>query len=348
MVGGEQSDDSKLVLAKNADDPALNFQVVRGNHDGSHLRICRLETYLAGAFAIEALKRCFFAADQRHDDVTGISNLGLLANDEVPIHDVIFDHGAAFDLQNKGIAATSEITQRNGLAFFSSFQRAPRRDPSHQWKLLHLAIVYLILDRLRQLDDFDGAALIVTAANEAFFLERGDVLVHGGQRSELEALANFFEAGCVAVFGLERHEVIENFFLPFGECHAPPPLAKDSHRHFRRKESERQARFSFRVTFTTGLPQCFEFESISVPFMDTRPVPSASVPIASALAILASVSGRIGIVFCSSVSFDSIACTHAVPSGSVSTGCTSLIAHGAASKCRQAQHPGLDLRRNSR
>src|SRR5216684_4804991 len=239
MVGGEQPDDSKLVLAKNADDPALNFQVVRGNHDGSHFRICRLETYLAGAFAIEALQRCFFAADQRHDNVTGIGNLGLLANDIVPVHDVIFDHGAAFDLQHKGIAATSEIAERNRLALFNSFQRAPRRDPSHQWKLLHLAIVYLILDRLRQLDNLDGAALIVAAANEAFFLERGDVFVHGGQRSELEALADFFETWRVAVLGLKRHEVIENFFLPFGERHAPPPLAEDFHRHFRRKESER-------------------------------------------------------------------------------------------------------------
>src|ERR1700737_2266025 len=252
MVGGEQSDDSKLVLAEGADDPALNFQVVRGDHDGSHFRICRLETYLAGGFAIEALKRCFFAANQGDDDVSGIGDLGLLANDIVPVHDVIFDHGTSFDLQDKGIAATREISQRNRLAFFNSFQRAPRRDPSHQWKLLHLAIVYLILDRLWQLDDLDREALIVTAANEAFFLERGDVLVHGGQRSELEALANFFEAGCVAVFGLKRHEVIENFFLPFGECHAPPPLAKDSHRHFRRKESERQARFRFALLSPHG------------------------------------------------------------------------------------------------
>src|SRR6266849_11224210 len=157
MVGGEQPDDSKLVLAKNADDPALNFQVVRGNHDGSHFRICRLETYLAGAFAIEALERCFFPADQRHYDVTGIGDLGLLANDKIPVQDVIFDHGAAFDLQNKGIAATREIAQRNRLAFFNSLQRTPRRDPSHKRKLLHLAIADLILYRLWQLDDLNGA-----------------------------------------------------------------------------------------------------------------------------------------------------------------------------------------------
>src|SRR5260370_15106066 len=45
------------------------------------------------------------------------------------------------------------------------------------------------------------------------------------------------------MFGLKRHEVIENFFLPFGQSHVPPPLAKEIHSHFRRKESERQAKF---------------------------------------------------------------------------------------------------------
>src|SRR6267142_2064289 len=227
MAGGDdQSNDQALVLAEYSDDPTLNFQVVRGHHDRSHFGICRLQAYLAGAFAIEALERRFFAANQRNDDIPGIGDLGLLANDIVPVHDVIFDHGAAFDLQNKGIAATSEIAQRNRLAFLNSFQRAPRRDPSHQWKLLHLAIVYLILDRLRQLDNLDGTALIVAAANEAFFLESGNVLVHGGQRSELEAFANFFETWRVAVFGLKRHEVIENFFLPFGQSHVRASLLR--------------------------------------------------------------------------------------------------------------------------
>jgi len=44
-----------------------------------------------------------------------------------------------------------------------------------------------------------------------------------------------------------------------------PPLAKDFHRHFRRKESERQACFSFRVTFT-GLVALLA--AFFVPFSD--------------------------------------------------------------------------------
>src|SRR5467141_280062 len=166
--GGARTDDSALVFAKDADDAALNLDVVRGHHDGGHFGICRLETDLAGAFAIEALERCFFAADQRHDDVTGIGHLGLLANDKIPVHDVIFDHGAAFDLQNKGIAATREIAQRNRHPLFNRFQWAPCLESSHPWKLVHPPIVGLILDRLWQLDDLNGAALIVAAANKPF------------------------------------------------------------------------------------------------------------------------------------------------------------------------------------
>ncbi len=106
MVGGEkQSHDSDLIFAQDADDATLNFYVVGRQQDGSHFGIRRLQTYLAGSFAIEALESCFLAADQRHDDIAGVGNLGLLAYNEVAVHDVIFDHGRAFDLQHKGIAA---------------------------------------------------------------------------------------------------------------------------------------------------------------------------------------------------------------------------------------------------
>ena len=132
---------------------------------------------------------------------------------------MIFNHGSALDLQDKRIAAAREIAQRNRFALFHGLQRTSRRDSSYQRKLLHLAVDDLFLDRLRQLDDLDGAALIVTAANEALLLERSDVLVHGGQGSEFQALADFFKAWRVAVLGLKRYKVVENFFLPFGQSH---------------------------------------------------------------------------------------------------------------------------------
>src|SRR5947209_17202604 len=93
-----ETNNSELVLAEDADDTPLNLDVVRGHHDGRHFRICRLQSNLAGAFAIEALQSCFFAPNQRHHDVTGIGNLGLFADDEIAVHDVILDHRSALDL----------------------------------------------------------------------------------------------------------------------------------------------------------------------------------------------------------------------------------------------------------
>src|SRR6266849_3884140 len=112
----ERSETPELVFAKDADDAALNLYIVRSHHNRSQFGICRLQAYLAGTFAIEALERCFLASDQSHNDVPGIGHLGVLANNKVPIHNVIFNHGCAFDLQDKGIAATREVAQRNRLA----------------------------------------------------------------------------------------------------------------------------------------------------------------------------------------------------------------------------------------
>src|SRR2546426_7427219 len=111
MACGKNLDNSELILAKDADHTTLNLHVVRGHHDGSHFRVCRLQANLAGPLAKEALQSCFLAANQRHHDVTGIGNLGLFAHDEISVHDVILDHGGAFDLEDEGIPATREIAQ---------------------------------------------------------------------------------------------------------------------------------------------------------------------------------------------------------------------------------------------
>src|SRR6266852_3556874 len=296
----KQAGDSELVFAKDADDTALNFDVVGGHHDGSHVGICRLQTNLTGAFAIEALEGCFFA-DQRHDDVARIGDLGLLAHHEVAVHDVIVVHGSAFDLQDKRIAATREIAQRYRLALFHGLQRTSRRDPSHQGKFLHLAIGYLLLDRLRQLDNLDGAALIVTAANEAFFLKRGDVFVHGGQGGELKALANFFKAWRVAMLGLKRDEVIENFLLPFGQSHVHLRLQVFSIGTLGEKKAnvKRVFRFALLSPPHSAVPLEMIYRH-SVGNLNKR---SASVTAAAVVAIL---SGLLLLMVCSIVFFGSL------------------------------------------
>src|SRR5260370_33234313 len=91
MIAGlaESLNNSLLVFTKDADDTTLNLEVVHGHHDRTHFRICRLQANLAGAFAIEALQCCPFAANQCQHDVTGIGNLDWVAYAELSVHDGI-------------------------------------------------------------------------------------------------------------------------------------------------------------------------------------------------------------------------------------------------------------------
>src|SRR5258708_40273851 len=122
----------------------------------------------------------------------------MLAKEEVSIHDVILNHRCAFYLQGKRSAAARKIPEGERLALFDGFERTPRGDTPDQRQFLHFALDHLVLHGFRQLQNFDGAALVVTAANKTFLLERGDVLVDGGPRGQLQALADFLEASRVA------------------------------------------------------------------------------------------------------------------------------------------------------
>ena len=88
---------------------------------------------------------------------------------------------------------------------------------------MHAPLEHLLFHRLRQLHDLNRAALVVPAPDETFFFERGNMLVHGCKRRQLQSLADLLEARCVAVFRLERNQKIEDFLLPFGEGHGSPP-----------------------------------------------------------------------------------------------------------------------------
>src|SRR5208337_710443 len=111
------------------------------------------------------------------------------------------------------------ITQGNGLAFLDGFERAAGGDAANQRKLLDAALNDLFLHGLRQLHDFDRAALVITAPDEALFLEGADVFVDGGERGEFQSASNFFKARRVTVLGLKRDEKIKNFLLPFWQGH---------------------------------------------------------------------------------------------------------------------------------
>src|SRR6185295_17597399 len=66
-------------------------------------------------------------------------------------------------------------------------------------------------------NEFDGAAAIPRASNEAFFLQVAEMFVNGGERREVEAATDLFETRRVAVLLDELVQVIQDLALTFGE-----------------------------------------------------------------------------------------------------------------------------------
>src|ERR1035438_663284 len=106
------------ILSQDADDAALNFYIVRGNDDRRHFGISGLETNLAGTFAIEALESGFVAADQRDNNIAGIGDLGLLADYEIAVHELVFEHGTALHFECEGISTVGEVAEGKSFALF--------------------------------------------------------------------------------------------------------------------------------------------------------------------------------------------------------------------------------------
>ena len=66
-------------------------------------------------------------------------------------------------------------------------------------------------------EQFHRAAAIPRPADEALFLQVGEVLVHRRQRRQAEAFADFLEARRIAVLLDELVQVVENLALPLGQ-----------------------------------------------------------------------------------------------------------------------------------
>lgn len=215
----EGAEKTPLILAEDADYAALDADICGWDYDWGHLRIGWLQADFAGAFAVETLEGGFIAAYQGDYDVAGVHYVGLFDDDEVTVEDVIVAHGFALDLQDEIILAASEIGERERFAIFDGFDGPAGSDAAEKRKIGGAPGDDGLGNGFHELRDFDRAALVVAAADEAFLFERGEMLVHRGERGELERAGYFFEARRVTVLVHEGYEVIENLLLALGQGH---------------------------------------------------------------------------------------------------------------------------------
>ena len=170
------------VLAKHADHAALNFYVTRGNDDRLHFAIRGLETNFSAGLAVKAFQGGVSAADQSDHDFAGIGDLRRFHDDIIAIEDVIVAIELPFHLQDVTVSAAREFAEGKCFAIFDRLPAVGRRRCVPSWEFQSWRLGDLFAHWLGKLLHFNGAALIVSAANVTLFLERGDVLVHRRER----------------------------------------------------------------------------------------------------------------------------------------------------------------------
>ena len=151
--------------------------------------------------------------DEGYDDLALAGRAGSLDKDVVAVDDVFVAHGVTADLKGEDIAVADHVVERDALLRLHGFNREAGGDAAGKGELDAGASAGT---RRQQVD---GATAVVHTVEQPFFLEVGDVLVHGGQALEAHAARDLFEGGGVAVAGHKRLQKVDNLFLPTGDSH---------------------------------------------------------------------------------------------------------------------------------
>ena len=178
--------------------------------DRLHRRIGRLQADVA-LLAIELLQRDVGAVEQRDHHFAVVGRAAILDDDVVAVADLLVDHRVPFDAEDVGVALADQILgDRDGFAADDRLDRPAGGDVAEQRQFDGAAAE-------AGRDQFDRAAPVPGALDEALFLQVGEVLVDRGERREAETAADFLEARRVAVLLDEIVEVIEDFPLTLGQ-----------------------------------------------------------------------------------------------------------------------------------
>ena len=128
---------------------------------------------------------------------------------------MVLDHGFPADFQGVSVAIAGEIGKMQFLPPLEGFDRRAGRDASEQRHARPRALAFL-----QELGaEFERPALVEAALQVALVLKRGDVLVHGGERCQLQPVRDFVVAGAISLLIPEVGNQVEQLPLPFGQRH---------------------------------------------------------------------------------------------------------------------------------
>jgi len=127
---------------------------------------------------------------------------------------VFIAHGVSADFKCEDFTIADDIAKRDGLCTFNGLYWLAGSDAAEEGEASEALFCGL------RGQDFNGAAAVVCALQEAFRLQVADVLVDGGEGVETEARCDLFIGRRVAVFLCESGEKVDDFFLSPRDCHS--------------------------------------------------------------------------------------------------------------------------------
>src|SRR5207245_3115449 len=166
----------RLVLPDHPDHYALHDDIALVHPQRAHGGVRGLESDPAARLAVEPFHRGAGAVHERHHGLAIVGLVTFVHDDEIAVLDVLVDHRLAADLEHVAAAAARNELVGHGDRFVPAHGLnglARRYEPEQR----QLGGAGLPLGR----HDFYGPALVVGAADVAFALEVGEMLVHGGQ-----------------------------------------------------------------------------------------------------------------------------------------------------------------------
>jgi hypothetical protein len=209
------NDDRKVsgVFTEDAEDLALDGDACGGGEDGSHLGVGGLETDHI-SLAVEALEGGIRAVDQSDDDLAFAGGAGTLDEDVVAGDDVFVAHGVAANLEGEDLAVADDVAEGDAFSGFNGLDGLAGGDAAEQRETISATAA------AAGGENVNGAAAIVRSLEQAFVLQIGDVLVHGGERTKSKAAGNLLIRRGVPVLMCEAGEKVEDLFLPPRDSHA--------------------------------------------------------------------------------------------------------------------------------
>src|SRR5580698_1222770 len=123
-------------------------------------------------------------------------------------------HRLAPHLQREDLTAANDIAQRNAIQVFYRFQGKAGSNAPQKREALAASTLW------PRGKNIDGSAAVVRPLQQSLVLQIRNVLVHGSERPQIQAMSNLLKGRRISVALNEAGDKVQHFFLSTSHGHS--------------------------------------------------------------------------------------------------------------------------------